>query len=198
MEQPTTPKKKAPAWFMLLLLAVFAFVFYRACIAEGEPAPPTQEELMNESVRKEMLPGLDPYAVVEALEQQGMVATKSHMKGGTSYTFKGGIDGTELQVNMTIWRFGTDAMASGIHGMAMVGYNQDIEAARPFFGYLVSLQYDGAEPARAKEWAEANYDADSAVIIIGEAHFLLKATSPGSRILNIRHAMPYDPQAQKK
>lgn len=196
MEESNTPKKTAPAWFMLLLLAVFALVFYRACFAEGEPKPPTDEELQTEAMKKEMLPGLDPYAVVSALESQGMTATKSHMKSGTSYNFKGGLAGTELQANMTIWRFGSEAMASGIDGMAMVGYNQDIQAAKPFFGYLASLQYTGAEPERAKAWAEANFNADSAAVIIGEAHFLLRATTPGSRLLFIRKAMPFDMPAQ--
>jgi hypothetical protein len=198
MEQKKQANPKVVKVLAALLLVAVGALIVRSCFGgTDEPKPLTAEDLMNESLRKEMLPGLDPYAVVSALEEQGMTATKSHMKSGTSYTFKGAIDGVTLDANIVIWRFGKESMASGINGMTVVGLNPDIQAGKPFFGYLASLRYDGAEPTRAKAWAEANYNTDSATTIIGEAHFLIRATSQGARMLFIRHAMPYDLPAEQ-
>lgn len=189
MEQKKQANPKVVKVLAALLLVAVGFFVWRAVAGGDEQKPLTEEELLHESVRQEMLPGLDPYAVVESLEQQGMVASESHMKSGTSYVFNGAFNDIELVANMTIWRFGRESMASGIHGMAMAGPNQNIQAAKPFFGYLASLQYDGADPLMAKEWVETNYDADSASTIIGEAHFLIRSTSSGSRLLLIRKAL---------
>lgn len=171
---------------------IAALALLAAC-GTTDNKPKTTEELLAEAARNEMLPGLDPYAVVGALESSGMTATTSHMKSGTNYTFTSGAEGLSLQANMTIWRYGSESEASGLTGMAIAGLNPDIQAARPFIGFLSTVQYTGAAPEEARAWVEANFDTDSAWAIIGEAHFLLRGTE-GSRTLLIRRTTTTDGQ----
>lgn len=183
-----TPKNPAPKWAKVAL-AVVAVVLLQACFGGADtPKEKSAEQALKESVQSEMLPGFLPYEVIEALKKEGMTDEKNHMKDGTSHHLTGGLNGHQLSVDITTWRLGGEAGASGFTAMAIAANNTNMRDAMDFFKYLASAHYEGAEPVNAQAWVEANFDADSAAIDIGEGHFLLRATTPGSRMLTLYRA----------
>lgn len=49
------------------------------------------------------------------------------------------------------------------------------EVAGPFLGLVATMAYDGAEPGRARAWAEENSVTDGAQLVIGAARFAISA-----------------------
>lgn len=194
MNTTTTPteKKKAPTWFVLVFCLGLVLLFYKACFSGSDEPEQSAIEKLDPMLRPEILPGFLPHEVIALLKEEGMSDQPSHSRNSTMHMLRGAYDGIQVETVITTWRAGGESFATGFTSTAIAGVNPDIQAGLPFFQYMAGVTYDGSNPSAAHEWVTANYNADSASVSIGEGRWLLRSTTPGSRVLMLRHHMPYD------
>lgn len=165
-----------------------------AAMADTTTVQPTEQDRqykgVSPEIAPEILPGLDPWAVVEGMKKKGFSEKVNRYKGMAEYHYALDFAGLDLRADMNI--YGSD-YSTGVNATAMVQHGlSDIGKAREFFGWLASVYYEGSNPTKARDWAVQQFDQDSSWAILGDGHFLLRAPSPGSRMLFIRRARPWD------
>ena len=160
-------------------------------ITNGEPvtAPASDTSFM-----ADMLPGFSPYSVIKAMELEEMTTAISPGKKSSFYSVTGGMNGIQLETTMTIYDY-RDDKASGFMSTLIGVSNGNMDDARYFLEYMASAQYEGSDRDKAHAFVRDNFNSDSAATNIGEGHFLIKATTPGSRVLILRAKKPYDEAA---
>lgn len=203
MNAPVKPARKPwPTWAKILvavvvvvnLLALFGVIdtdkpkkeaTEAAAQVEASPEPAkevSEIEGMEPFLAREMIPGMLPYEVLAACKKQDMVDKPAHLKTGTSHRLTGDIGSAQVSVDMTIWKAKGEGYAGGFTCVAIA---PNLGDALPFFRFMASVPYKGAQPQAAADWVTANYNADSAGVDIGEAHFMFKTTTPGSKLLMV-------------
>lgn len=128
------------------------------------------------------IPGLAAVDLHGNLTPKGFELTKN--LGGVQSEWKCQlVDGL---LNYVAEAFGPSAskitsVKATVYGVSASGIDQD---AAEFLGFVASLPYDGADPAKARAWVAANVGR-SAETVIGGVTFQTFANSPNARMLRI-------------
>ena len=92
----------------------------------------------------------------------------------------------EGDINYTVEVFShDDSKVETVSATVVCGANNELNQTKEFFGYAATLQYEGAEPNKARQWVFDNFNKDKDSIIIGDACFKILAPSKYVRILNV-------------
>jgi len=62
----------------------------------------------------------------------------------------------------------------------------NLKETTAFFGYVATLQYEGAEPEKARQWVRENIDKDGAEITIGSVKFNINFKTRNSKALTLQ------------
>jgi hypothetical protein len=129
------------------------------------------------------IPGLKPVDVYLSMEKQGFKTETIYGDQMHSWISKQSIPGIDYEVSMS----GPDMdNVHNVRATAMIDPSQkEIAAAKQFFKYVSSIPYDGANPEKAIQWLEENYNNNDASITISNVKYTIKAPSLAVRMLII-------------
>lgn len=169
---------------VLFLLIILVGIFVDA--PPTTPSAPVEvetEPVTDAPVVPEIIPGLAPVDVYLSLEQRGFIVEKDLQTGACSWVctqewpsvkFTADVFGPDVN---SVSSVRADVMADGVNKTALAG--------RDFLAMVASVPYTGAEQQASHDWVIANYDTDSATMVVGGAQFILRAPSELYRMLII-------------
>jgi len=153
--------------------------------APGSPPPraaagtATGTERTREVVPTGSIPDVDSSDLLQALMRAGLACSSVSLdSGGLTWTCSA--DGAQATYLVVIHGARTDSIKRLRATVMRAG--SDFIAAR-FLASLAALSYEGAEPARARDWVTRNLAADVSTTI-GPVRFVLSG-APGARTLEL-------------
>lgn len=141
------------------------------------------------------IPGLNPSQIYLNLEKKGFSRPRPEFRTveiptiGRIETVEWLCEQTNLDHALSVEIRGPDTLhVHSIDAMYTDFGSQGIDiAAQPFFAFVASIQYDGAQPAEAQRWVASNI-GHNASTVIRQAKFELFANADQVRVLTITAA----------
>lgn len=136
----------------------------------------------NEKARN--IPGIMPVDVYLSLEKKGFSTEKD--LGGSLKEWKSVQTSGQMIYQANTWGH-TASSVHTIFGSVLFPKPDGLGTmGGDFLGFLASIQYDGSDPAKARDWVIQNIDQSHASTIIGDVIFEIGAPNKDSRTLWIK------------
>lgn len=119
-----------------------------------------------------VIPGMTPADVYGNLAEKGFTKAGPSKVGGDAYWKLTSKDAAGENV---VGVYGPDASSVRLIDVLSLSFTHadPDAAARDFLGYVATLPYDGADPAKARAWIEQNISQQQATTTIGGVTFAL-------------------------
>lgn len=132
------------------------------------------------------IPGLQPVDVYLNFEKQGFETKKSL---GGDYGSSWVSTSSEIGIDYTVEVYSEKDITkvSSVKATALLNgsVEKDITAVKPFIKYASSLPYTNADPSKAAQWIEDNFNNDKASTVIGGVKFEIFSPTQLVRIMRI-------------
>jgi hypothetical protein len=143
-----------------------------------------------EGAVERFIPGIEPVDVYGNLENEGFTTQRNIRSSdrGSSWISEKTVAGLEYEVVT----FSPDvSRVESVEATAYIDAAQkDPGSTLPFFLYISSLPYDGANPAEISAWIQENFDNDNASHVISDVRFTIYAPTPAIRMLRLERISP--------
>lgn len=165
----------------IVILCLFVFITYQFCSnSTTSTTTPSVQSTTETSVVTEAneknIPGLMPVDIYLNLEEKGFETTKELNPCCSWYSVSG-----SSPVRYLAEVYGNSASTVyRVNASVTTTIDKNTKAiAKPFFGYIATLQYTGSNPEVARDWVEKNVGKKASTVIGGVTFELDKGSDHG-------------------